>query len=55
MKFDRNESVDSDLAFWARFLSRGQPTINIGQQGTSDLLLDGAFLSIELPEPAGVA
>jgi hypothetical protein len=55
MKFDRNESVDSDLAFWARFLSRGQPTINIGQQGTSDLLLDGAFLSVELPEPAGVA
>lgn len=55
MKFDRNDSVDSDLTFWARFLSRGQPTINIGQNGTSDLLLDGTFLSIELSEPAAVA
>ena len=55
MKFDRNDSVDSDLTFWARFLSRGQPTINIGQNGTADLLLDGAFLSIELSEPAAVA
>lgn len=54
MKFDRNDSVDSDLTFWARFLSRGQPTINIGQNGTSDLLLDGAFLSVELSEPAAV-
>lgn len=50
MKFDRNDSVDSDLTFWARFLSRGQPTINIGQQGTSELLLDGGFLTIEVPE-----
>lgn len=52
IKFDRNDSVDSDLTFWARFLSRGQPTINIGQNGAPDLLLDGAFLTVELPELA---
>jgi len=55
IKFDRNDSVDSDLTFWARFLSRGQPTINIGQNGTSDLILDGAFLSIELSESAAAS
>ncbi|RWO93807.1 MAG: hypothetical protein EOQ98_33665 [Mesorhizobium sp.] len=48
MKFDRNDSVESDLTFWARFLSRGLPTINIGQEGTSELLLDGAFLTVEV-------
>lgn len=50
MKFDRNDSVDSDLTFWARFLSRSQLTINIGQQGTTELLLDGTFLTVEVPE-----
>jgi hypothetical protein len=50
MKFDRNDSVESDLTFWSRFLSRGRPTINIGQQGTSELLLDGAFLMVEIRE-----
>jgi len=50
MKFDRNDSVDSDLTFWARFLSRGQPTINIGQDGTNELLLDGSFLTVEVHE-----
>jgi hypothetical protein len=44
--------LDSDLSFWARFLSRGLPTINIGQNGTPDLLLDGAFLTVELAEQA---
>lgn len=51
MKFDRNDSVDSDLTFWARFLSRGQPTINIGQEGTDELLLDGNFLTVEVADP----
>lgn len=50
MKFDRNDSVESDLTFWARFLSRSQLTINIGQQGTTELLLDGTFLTVEVPE-----
>ncbi|MGL4964045.1 MAG: SIR2 family protein [Inquilinus sp.] len=52
MKFDRNDSVDSDLTFWSRFLSRGQPTINIGQEGTSELLLDGSFMTVEVHETA---
>lgn len=52
MKFDRNPNVDSDLGFWARFLSRGGSTINIGQSGTADLLVDGAFLVLEVPDLA---
>ena len=55
IKFDRNESVDSDLTFWSRYLSRGNPTMNIGQNGTPELLLDGAFLTVEVPEPTDEA
>jgi hypothetical protein len=49
MKFDRNKNVDDDLTFWARFLSGGQPTINIGGVGVDDLLVDSEFASAEVP------
>jgi hypothetical protein len=49
MKFDRNKNVDDDLTFWARFLSSGQATINIGGVGVDDLLLDSEFCSVEVP------
>jgi hypothetical protein len=48
MKFDRNKNVEDDLTFWSRFLARGSPTVNVGQEHVSDLLLDGAFLTIEV-------
>jgi hypothetical protein len=50
MKLDRNKNVDDDLTFWSRFLSEGAPTINIGQQHVDDLILEGHFLTIEVPE-----
>jgi hypothetical protein len=50
MRFDRNQSVESDLTFWARFLSQGAPVINLGQGPVEDLLLEGAFLSLDVPE-----
>jgi hypothetical protein len=49
MKFDRNKNVDDDLTFWARFLSGGQPTINIGGVGVDNLLVDSEFASAEVP------
>jgi hypothetical protein len=50
MRFDRNESVGSDLAFWSRFLAQGAPVINIGQANVDDLLVEGSFLTIDVPE-----
>ena len=50
MKFDRNQSVESDLTFWARFISQGAPVVNLGQEPVTDLLLEGAFLSLDVPE-----
>jgi hypothetical protein len=50
MKFDRNPSVESDLVFWARILSDGQPVVNLGGPGATNLLLDSAFCSAEVPE-----
>lgn len=50
MKFDRNPAVDNDLVFWARYLSQGQPTINIGNLGVTDLILDSEYLSAEVPK-----
>jgi hypothetical protein len=38
IKFDRNKSVEDDLTFWARFLSGGSPTINLGQDHVLDLV-----------------
>lgn len=50
IKFDRNKNVEDDLTFWARFLSEGGPTINIGQDHVSDLIVEGQFLTIEVAE-----
>jgi hypothetical protein len=50
MKFDRNQSVENDLTFWGRFLSQGAQTVNIGHQHVDDLLLSGAFLTVEITE-----
>jgi hypothetical protein len=50
MKFDRNQSVESDLTFWARFISQGAPVLNLGQGPVEDLLLEGAFVSLDVPE-----
>lgn len=50
MKLDRNKNVEDDLTFWARFLSEGKPTINIGQNHVDDLILEGQFFTIEIPE-----
>jgi len=50
MKLDRNKNVEDDLTFWARFLSENKPTINIGQSHVNDLILEGQFFTVELPE-----
>jgi hypothetical protein len=50
MKLDRNQSVESDLTFWGRFLSQGAPVLNLGRGLVEDLLLEGAFLSLDVPQ-----
>ena len=50
VKFDRNANVESDLAFWARFLAQGAPTINIGNGHVDDLLLEGSFVTVDVQE-----
>jgi hypothetical protein len=50
MKYDRNQSVESDLTFWARFISQGAPVLNLGEGPVEDLLLEGAFVSLDVPE-----
>ena len=49
-KFDRNKNVEDDLTFWGRFIAGGQPVVNVGQAHVDDLLLQGSFLSVEVPE-----
>ncbi len=50
MKFDRNKNVEDDLSFWARFLGKGAPTINLGGATVTDLILDAAFLTVDVVE-----
>lgn len=50
MKFDRNQAVDGDLVFWGRFIAQGAPVINLSQVDAQDVLLEGSFLSIDVPE-----
>lgn len=50
IRFDRNANVDSDLVFWARFLSGGARTINIGDDLVPDLLIDGGFYTTDVQE-----
>lgn len=49
IKFDRNKNVDDDLTFWARYLSGGQQTANIGGVGVDDLIIDFDYCSAEVP------
>jgi hypothetical protein len=49
IRFDRNTNVGDDLIFWARFLSHGQPTINLGGVGVSHLIIDSEYSSAEVP------
>jgi hypothetical protein len=48
-KFDQNPNVDDDLTFWARYLSKGEPTVSLGNVGVSDLILDSEYCSAEVP------
>jgi len=50
IKFDRNKSVEADLTFWSTFLGRGNPTVNLGGRHVSDLVIEAAFLTVEVPE-----
>jgi hypothetical protein len=50
IKYDRNANVESDLTFWARFLSQGAQTINIGNRHVDDLLLEGGFVTVDVQE-----
>lgn len=50
IKFDRNKNVEADLMFWASFLGRGAETMNVGDLHVNDLLIDMAYLTVEVPE-----
>jgi hypothetical protein len=51
MKFDKNKNVETDLVFWATFLARGSGAINLGISGQYDILVEPAYLSVEVAEP----
>lgn len=50
IKFDRNKNVETDLAFWSRFLGEDKETINIGDLHVHGLLLDMSFLTVEVAD-----
>ncbi len=50
IRLDRNANVESDLVFWGRFLSKGEQTVNIGDERVPDLLLDGSFFTVDVQE-----
>jgi len=50
IKFDRNKNVEGDLVFWSSFLGRGAEAINVGDLHVDDLIVDAAFLTVEVPE-----
>jgi len=50
IKFDRNKNVETDLAFWSKFLGEGNETMNIGDLHVTDLLIDTKFLTVEAPD-----
>ena len=50
MKWDKNKNVETDLAFWSVFLGRGGATLNLGDIHSDDLLVDTAFLTLEVAE-----
>lgn len=50
IKLDRNKNVEDDLTFWGRFVGQGNSTINVGQEHVEDLILEGQFVTVEVPE-----
>jgi len=50
MKFDKNKNVETDLVFWATFLADGSTTMNFGIPDQYDILVDAAYLSVEVSE-----
>jgi len=50
-KFDRNMSVDNDLVFWSRFLSKQSDAVNLAGRWDDDLLLELNFAYVEVPVP----
>lgn len=50
MKFDKNKNVETDLVFWATFLSDGGSTMNLGIPDEYDILVEATYLNIEVPE-----
>jgi hypothetical protein len=53
IKFDKNKNVDDDLYFWLKFLSRGEPTMNIGGVGVKDLILESSYIETEIAVASG--
>jgi len=49
IKFDRNKSVDDDLAFWAKYLGAESTSVNLGRGYGDDFILDIRFVEIEQP------
>jgi hypothetical protein len=51
MKWDKNKNVETDLVFWATFLARNGSTMNLSSLSGYDLLVDCAYLNLEVSEP----
>lgn len=49
IKFDRNKSVDDDLAFWSRYLGNEATSVNLGRGFGDDFIVDLRFIEIEIP------
>jgi len=54
-KYDRNPSVEADLAFWSKYLGKNGASVNLGRELGDDLILDLDFISVELPIVASPA
>jgi hypothetical protein len=53
IKFDRNPNVDSDLTFWAKFLSEGNAAMQLRCPGVDDLVLSATYQALEVLEQGG--
>jgi hypothetical protein len=49
IKFDRNKSVDDDLAFWSRYLGADATSANLGRGFGDDFIIELRFIEIEQP------
>jgi hypothetical protein len=49
IKFDRNKSVDDDLAFWSRYLGAEATSVNLGRGFGDDFIIELRFIEIEQP------